>query len=335
MNSVQLVLAIEFPPDVAPADFDFAHCFLSRELAQPLAGQLAAEIGKHLSLGLGDMQLSWMAGVYDQAQLLRPGFPVHRTLAELALAGAPTREPGAHVISFQALRGLAPLPALEVDRSLLGGALVLIPFCLQGPASALKQASDELEDKLMEQGLADARTALMLNQALAAFCKKAPEHARLMTLNDLAAMCAAQLQNMELAPVWSVIESALFGTQAAATHPNLSYDGQSASLRVPALHEHDDCYQTLIFLRHSMMLLRAHGIACAFTTEPAAKGAWDITESYALQWLGEKPHGGFTLHAHLHETLGLAWWNLMQSERCVGRAIALLPDARKNLELLS
>jgi hypothetical protein len=331
MNAIHLVLAIEFPPEVGPADFDYSLCYLSRELAQPLAGQLAAEIGKHVSHGLGELQLSWMAGVYDQAQLLRPGFPVHRALAELTKAGAPTREPGAHVISFQALRGQAPLPELEPDRALLGGALVLIPFCLQGPLEALERASAELEEKLMEQGLADARTALMLNQALAAFCKRAPEHARLMTLNDLAAMCAAQLDNMELAPVWSVIESALYGTQPAQQHLNLSYDGHTARLLLPDLIETESCYQTLIFLRQTALLLRAHGIRCVFAADDAKR--WEICEQYALQWSAETTKGTIELRVHRHPTLGLAWWNVMHAEQCVGRAIALMPDAQQALEI--
>ena len=223
-----LVVAIEFPvPESgAPAR---PNSYFERALAQPLANQLAFELGKQLP-SLDGLGLVWMAACYDQAQILRPELPVHAALADLYVAATRNlatdgAKNGAQVMTLQALRGEAPVPALKVDERLLGGAMVLLPFAIVGAVDRVNQARTILEEKLLDTGLTDARTALMLNQALG--CDA--EHARLMTLDDLAAMCAMQLEHAGLAPVWEVLEAAIF-------RPNVTV---STQIGCAALHWHE------------------------------------------------------------------------------------------------
>jgi hypothetical protein len=277
-----LVVAIEFPlPDHgAPAR---PNSYFERALAQPLANQLAFELGKQLPTleGLG---LVWMAGCFDQAQILRPGFPVHRTLAELYQAGMRDAQ-APQVMTLQALRGQAPHPELAVDERLLGGPMLLLPLALVGSAERVEQARGVLEEKLLDTGLADARTALMLNQALQADA----EHARLMTLDDLAALCAVQLQHAGLGGVWEILEAALFRPNDSVVsqigNSVLRYADAAVSAEISGIGTQDvaDFAAQTLLVRQALGLLQAH--AMPLRQHFLACGTLELAENFWLDWL--------------------------------------------------
>lgn len=287
-----LVVAIEFPvPESgAPAR---PNCYFERALAQPLANQLAFELGKQLP-SLDGLGLVWMAACYDQAQILRPGLPVHAALAALYSAASRNfategAKNGAQVMTLQALRGEAPVPALKVDERLLGGAMVLLPFAIVGSSDCVNKARAILEEKLLDTGLTDARTALMLNQALG--CDA--EHARLMTLDDLAAMCAMQLEHAGLAPVWEVLEAAIF-------RPDVTV---STQIGCAALHWHEcklsietsgpakltlaEYSDQVLQARQASAVLAAHGITA--TEQFRASATLEVGISFWIDWFTDAP----------------------------------------------
>jgi hypothetical protein len=281
-----LVVAIEFPvPDHAlPAQ---PHSYFERALAQPLANQLAFELGKQLPT-LDGLGLVWMAACFDQAQILRPGFPIHRTLAELYSAGMRDNQ-APQVMTLQALRGQAPHPELAVDTRLLGGPMLLLPLALVGSAERVEQARAVLEEKLLDTGLTDARTALMLNQALQADA----EHARLMTLDDLAALCAVQLQHAGLDGVWEILEAALFRphvqVECQIGNSVLRYRDAAVSAEICGIGTLDlpaFAAQTLL-LRQALGLLQAHAIPVQ--QHFVASGILEQAELYWLDWQAPKP----------------------------------------------
>ncbi len=287
-----LVVAIEFSaPDLAVKPRP--NIYFDRALAQPLANQLAFELGKHLP-SLEGLGLVWMAACYDQAQILRPELPVHAALLSLYKAGMQhaslehSHSNAAQVMTLQALRGDAPSPALKVDELLLGGAMVMLPLAIVGTADSVNQARAILEEKLLDSGMADARTALMLNQALG--CNA--EHARLMTLDDLAAMCAVQLENAGLVPVWEILEAAIFrprieiATQigcAAILLRNGTLSIETTGLGNLSVAEYSD---QVLQARQANAVLRAHGI---FPQERfKAGGTLELAESFWVDWLVDK-----------------------------------------------
>src|SRR5690606_15369966 len=66
-------------------------------------------------------------------------------------------------------------------------------------------AGEVLEDVLLDRGMAAADTALLLQDGLGAQV----EHARYLSLHDLAAMIAMQYANVGLDPLWQLLEAAL------------------------------------------------------------------------------------------------------------------------------
>ena len=221
------VLALELAPGS-----DLARDALAQdaagELAALLARDLAVLVGSALGDGVRSLDLAFAAAHFDPAEALRPGWPLHRRLGELH-ARAPRAAQGARVIAFGADRdGAVPQP-LRCDDGLRGGQLRVLPFLLAGEAQAVHAVASQLEALLLDRGMAQADTALYAQQAFGARI----EHARYLTLHDLAAMTALQYRNQGLEALWGMIETALLapGRDAeldALPEPLLRYaDGEA------------------------------------------------------------------------------------------------------------
>ncbi len=268
------VLALELAGGDAPR-----HAALSS--AQ--AGELAERIGRDLAKlvpGVSALDLVFFGAHFDPAEVLRPGWPIHRRLEELQMR-APGRNEGPRLLAFGTNEdGEIPLP-LQADASLTGGGLRVVPFVLTGSEVAQTQAvAEALEEVLLAQGMAGADTALLAQNAFGAQI----EHARYFTVNDLAAMMSMQYDNQGLAALWPLIETAVLAPQAeewldAAPEPLLRYaDGEvRMALFDPAgwcnfyNHGTGDCErlqgiydQYLMRQRQMAAVLEAHGLPVLF-----------------------------------------------------------------------
>ena len=200
-------------------------------LAQADAGALAQRMAQDLA-GFADeadaLQLVTVGAHYDVVELLRPGWPLHRELDQLA-ARAPGDAAG-RVIAFGAHADTLP-GALTPHEDHAGGPLRLVPFVLGGDVEVATRVGDLLERDLMERGMAGAATALLAQEA---FGVKV-EHARYLTLHDLAAMMAMQYEHAGLAPLWPILEAALLAPDAeewleAGPEPVVHYVGREARI---------------------------------------------------------------------------------------------------------
>lgn len=325
LDYCSLVVAIEFSAPVRPASY------FERALAQPLANQLSFELAKQLP-SLDGLGLAWMAGCFDQAQLLRPGFPVFRALHQLYQAGVRDALAMPQVLTLQALRGAAPVPELSVDEPLLGGTMCFIPLVIIGPSAAISEAREVLEAKLMETGLTDARTALMLNQALGVDA----EHARLMTLDDLAALSAVQLEHAGLPIAWELLEVALFSPQRGYDNTDaqglrLTWLDGAAQIHLQALRGDRAAFiSAALRERQVRSLLQAHGLPVELTYPDRLRIESHAERQFWLEWLRE---GNVSqLLSHLSEELGVAWYDLLDSAgQLLGRAYPLAPGAQAAL----
>jgi len=176
-------------------------------LSQEQAGDLALDIATDLARlvpAAAELDIALVAALFDPSELLRPNFPLHKQIERYA-----ERAPGAaggRVIAFG--EGSAGLPAeLRPDAGLQGGPLRVIPFLLRGPAARVAAVGAELEERLLDTGMANAATALATQKAFGLRV----EHMRYLTLNDLMAMMAMQYDHAGLAALWPMIEAALFG----------------------------------------------------------------------------------------------------------------------------
>lgn len=247
-------------------------------LAAQQAGELAGLIGRDLAQlvpQVRELELCVAAAHFDPAEALRPGWSLHRRLAELR-ARAPGRNEGPRVLAFGAdARGDIPLP-FQADAALAGGSLRVLPFLLHGESGIVAAVSAALEEVLLAQGMAQPDTALLAQQAFGAQI----EHARYLTVHDLAAMMAMQYDNQGLAVLWPLIEAALLAPDseewlAQAPEPLLRYAGGEVRMALfdPAGwcayygHDREQCErlertyeQYLMRQRQMAAVLEAHGL---------------------------------------------------------------------------
>jgi hypothetical protein len=114
------------------------------------------------------------------------------------------------VVGFGAdAAGNVPQP-LQADPAFAGGGLRVLPFVLHGGRAA--EVGIALEDMLLDRGMAAADTALAVQDGLGA----AVEHARSLSVFDLAAMIALQYRNVGLEPLWPILETALLAPDGDA-----------------------------------------------------------------------------------------------------------------------
>lgn len=180
------------------------HAALSPAQASELAERLGRDLAK-LVPQVRDLDLVFTAAHFDPAEALRPGWPLHQRLQELQ-ARAPGRDDGTRVIAFGADdTGAVPLP-FQADATLGGGQLRVLPFLLIGrDHHTVGEVAERFEAVLLETGMAAPDTALLAQQAFGAQI----EHARYLTLHDLAAMTALQYEHGGLGTLWPLIETAL------------------------------------------------------------------------------------------------------------------------------
>lgn len=204
-------LALEISPqsanEDAPVEFAPGRETLEREAAEPLLEPILIDLQRLLPAA-SRLDLGLAMASFDPAELLRPGWPVFTALADL-LVGAPGERSQARVVSLWASGGRMPAPGLQPDPALRGGPLRLLPFVLHGGASRIAEVGQQMESELIEKGMAAAATALAAQSAFGLPL----EHVRYLSLHDLCAMTALQYEHAGLAPVWKLIECALFAPQ--------------------------------------------------------------------------------------------------------------------------
>ena len=208
-------VALELVPGAQPQRLR-----LDRQAAARCADGIANDLARLLP-GAAGLDLAIAGALFDPAELLRPGWPVHGALAALAQRAPGTA--GGRVLAFGARDGRMAGPALEPDPALAGGPLRLLPWLLAGPAPAVAAAGAQLEELLLERGMAEAATALALQEAFGV----ALEHVRLATLNDLLALTAMQYRHAALEGAWAVVETALLhpaeAVQSASDGPPVAW----------------------------------------------------------------------------------------------------------------
>ena len=187
---------------------------------EPVAGQPAApttltrdeaaELARHVAtdlLGLvpqvAGARLALAGALFDQVELLRSGFPVWATLEDLA-----RRVPRGtleHVVAFGSHDGTMPAPALQPSPLYAAGPMRLLPLSLQAGPDAADELSTQLEIQLVGRGEAGVATADWLMRTLGVRL----EHVRYLSRNDLLALTCVQYEHANLAPLWTLLETAL------------------------------------------------------------------------------------------------------------------------------
>ncbi len=177
------------------------------------AGELATQLGRDLAKlvpAAGDVRPGAVRRPFRSRRSAAPGLAAASPDHGIAATRAGAAQQGPRIVGFGAdASGDVPQP-LQCDAALAGGGLRVMPFVLRGEAAA--SAGAQLEEVLLDRGMAAADAALALQDGLGARI----EHVRYLSLHDLVAMSAMQYANVGLEPLWTLLETALLEPDAEA-----------------------------------------------------------------------------------------------------------------------
>ncbi len=178
---------------------------LSVTAATALAGHLAKDLNLILG-GIGHLGLILPGALYDQTEILQPGFPLLGTLAELYRGSARDSTFAPHMIALGADRGFFPVTAINPLRRPGSGPLLLLPFCFVGPGDDIARLARIMEDTLMQQGQVSPATTEAVRQAFGLVAL----NLSFVTVGDLCALLRVQLEASGFLPLWELLEHAWF-----------------------------------------------------------------------------------------------------------------------------
>jgi hypothetical protein len=175
--------------------------------AEQLLAHVAADL-KNLLPDISACSLITVGALFDQTQVLRPGYPVFSALeASATRRGADAFKAG--LVSIGAKEGKMPLEALQPLDNIPLGLLQLLPVVVHGPAGLVAELGQAMEYRFIEEGQVSAHSAAWLETAFGIRIN----HGRLMTLTDLNAMLRLQLEHFGFLPLWELLDAAMIGRE--------------------------------------------------------------------------------------------------------------------------
>jgi hypothetical protein len=205
------LLAIELDPQHADP-IEAPPAPLTVAAATALAGHLAKDLDRILD-GIAHLGLVLPGALYDQTEILQPGFPLFRALAELYGNRSRRAEFTPHLMALGADQGFFPVPAINPLRRPGSGPLLLLPFCFIGLDPDIGRLAHVMEDTLLQNGEVSPATGEAVRRA---FGVKAL-NLSFATVGDLCALLRTQLEANGFLPLWELLEHAWFerpGTRA-------------------------------------------------------------------------------------------------------------------------
>ena len=174
---------------------------LNSNNAEQILAHISTDLVRHFPQ-INSCSLSLAGALFDQTQLLRPGFPIY-TCLEALNGDVSSTKPGLH--SFGAQAGQMPFEQLQPEEDIPLGLLQTLPILCSGEEALITDLSAEMEHRFLESGQLSAHSA----KALEANFGIAVNHARFMTITDLNAMLHLQLDHFGFLPLWQLLDAAL------------------------------------------------------------------------------------------------------------------------------
>jgi hypothetical protein len=175
---------------------------LDQNQAQQMLAHLTTDLCNLLP-GFAHCDLVTAGALFDQTQVLRPGYPLLAAMEKELTANGSSGN--AARLSLGAENGCIGPRALMPEDDIPLGILQLLPVVVRAEPGMLAELGAEMEHRFMEEGQVSAHTARWLEPAFAIKIN----HARFMTLMDLNAMFRLQLEHFGFLPLWQLVDAAL------------------------------------------------------------------------------------------------------------------------------
>ena len=203
-HQLPFLVAVETDPLRYHGEYAVRPTPLTLQETEKLLAHIAADLGK-LFPDIHQHGLCLAGVLYDQAQVLRPGRPLFRAMADVARRRWKQHGRRSGLLSIGTADDHLPREELVPDPALPPGILQLLCLQVHGDAEALRVLEDEMEHRFMEEGQLSPLSARALERAFAI----ATTHVRFLTVTDLQAMLKLQLEHFGFPALWTLIDAAL------------------------------------------------------------------------------------------------------------------------------
>jgi hypothetical protein len=198
------LLAIELDPQLTDPD-GVPPEPLRVAAATALAGHLAKDLDRILD-GIAHLGLILPGALYDQTEILRPGFPLIQALTELYRGSSRGAGFTPRLIALGTDEGGFPIAAINPLRRPGSGPLLLLPFCFIGAGEDIARLARVMEDSLLQNGEVSAATREAVRQAFGLDLL----NLSFATVGDLCALLRVQLEGNGFLALWELLEHAWF-----------------------------------------------------------------------------------------------------------------------------
>ena len=202
-RSIPLLVTIESDPSRYRGERPDEPRVLSKSAAEQLLAHLATDLA-NVFPEIEPCDLAMASSLFDQTQVLRPGYPIFAALSE-RIEHSRTSDSKRLRVAVDPKDESHPEPRLESDPSTPPAILQILPLCVEGPAEVMAVLEDDMEHRFLEQGQLSAHSA----KSITAQFGIELNHARFMTLTDLLAMLKLQLEHFGFESLWRLIFAAL------------------------------------------------------------------------------------------------------------------------------
>ena len=204
LDHCSAALILELDP-AAPDFSDIPPAPLDRSAAEQVASHIADDI-RGLFGGIDKLGMVAAGALYDQTELLRPGFPLLDALRDIFRGTLSRGGFVPQLIALGTTSGRFPIAAITPQRRPGSGPLLVLPFVFVGRKLNIATLSSNMENALLQTGTVSEATITAVQHA---FGLRAVNMSYA-TAHDLCALLKVQLENSGFEPLWELLEHALF-----------------------------------------------------------------------------------------------------------------------------
>lgn len=179
---------------------------LARAQAEQLADAVGQDLQRLMGEALYDCGMVVIAALYDLPEVLQPGFPCVDAVSSVYRDAMPETGFTPSVLAIGGRGGRFPIPSIAPLRQPGAGPLLALPVVFVAPPEMIDRVAPALEERLLHRGQAGLDTMRLIQDGFGV----EPVNLTFATFNDLCALLKVQLDHGGFAPLWNLIEAALF-----------------------------------------------------------------------------------------------------------------------------
>lgn len=198
IETLPICMILELPHLAAPMRF-----IINKKHTQEIANEVSKLLCQTYPL-LQQVSMIITGALYDQSQIIRPNFPIFKTLGDITHSGSQGHTFTPKCIAIGSDDHFS-VPVLNPEKK-QRGPLAILPILLLGEQSDIENLTYDLEETLMQ----DVKITAEIKQKLTHYFDCNIINLGFATLADTVGMLASQLIQIGLEPIWHILKSVLF-----------------------------------------------------------------------------------------------------------------------------